>query len=89
MARKVVKVYLTPEQKRMLECICQSLGLDESEVLRQAFMEYAKSMSPNNRKSARKGLNLTRLKTKGESKVLWELFVNLFSETYIQENDKL
>lgn len=25
--------------------ICQSLGMDESEVLRHAFMEYAKSIS--------------------------------------------
>ncbi|MDI6847759.1 MAG: hypothetical protein QMD23_06490 [Candidatus Bathyarchaeia archaeon] len=25
--------------------ICQSLGIGESEVLRQAFMEYAKSIS--------------------------------------------
>lgn len=45
MARKVVKVYLTPEQKRMLERICHSLGMDESEVLRHAFMEYARSIS--------------------------------------------
>ena len=43
--RKVVKVYLTPEQKRILERICYRLGMDESEVLRQAFMEYAKSIS--------------------------------------------
>lgn len=45
MARKVVKVYLTPEQKRLLERICNSLGMDESAVLRYAFMEYAKSIS--------------------------------------------
>jgi hypothetical protein len=43
--RKVVKVYLTPEQKRILERIRYRLGMDESEVLRQAFMEYAKSIS--------------------------------------------
>jgi len=41
MARKIVKVYLTPEQKRLLERICHSLGMDESEVLRVAFMDYA------------------------------------------------
>jgi hypothetical protein len=45
MPRKVVKVYLTPEQKRILERICHRLGMDESAVLRQAFMEYAKSIS--------------------------------------------
>ena len=45
MARKVVKVYLTPEQKKLLERICHSLGMDESEALRQAFMEYAKSIN--------------------------------------------
>jgi len=45
MARKIVKVYLMPEQKRLLERICYSLGMDESEVLRVAFMDYAKSLS--------------------------------------------
>jgi len=45
MARKLVKVYLTPEQKKLLERICHSLGMDESEVLRVAFMDYAKSLS--------------------------------------------
>jgi hypothetical protein len=45
MPRKVVKVYLTPEQKRILERIFIRLGMDESAVLRQAFMEYAKSIS--------------------------------------------
>jgi len=45
MARKIVKVYLTPEQKKLLEKICQSLGMDESEALRVAFMDYAKSLS--------------------------------------------
>jgi len=44
-ARKVVKVYLTPEQERMLERICHSLGMDESEVLHHAFMEYARRIS--------------------------------------------
>lgn len=45
MARKVVKVYSTPEQKKLLERICQTLGMGESEVLRYGFMEYAKSVS--------------------------------------------
>jgi hypothetical protein len=45
MARKVVRVYLSAEQKKLLERICKSLGLDESEALREAFMDYAKSIS--------------------------------------------
>ena len=45
MARKIVKVYLSPEQKRILDKICQSLGMHESEALRHAFMDYAKSIS--------------------------------------------
>ena len=45
MARKVVKVYLTPEQRKLLERVCQSLGMNESEVLRYVFMEYARSIS--------------------------------------------
>ncbi|MEM2889514.1 MAG: ribbon-helix-helix protein, CopG family [Candidatus Bathyarchaeia archaeon] len=40
-----VKVYLSPEQRRILKRIAESLGIGESEVLRQAFMEYAKSIS--------------------------------------------
>ncbi|MEM2507545.1 MAG: ribbon-helix-helix protein, CopG family [Nitrososphaeria archaeon] len=40
-----VKVYLSKEQKHLLERIAKSLGIGESEVLRQAFMEYAKSIS--------------------------------------------
>ena len=40
-----VKVYLSKEQIRLLERIAESLGIGESEVLRQAFMEYAKSIS--------------------------------------------
>jgi len=46
MARKNwVKVYLSREQRRLLQRIAQGLGIGESEVLRQAFMEYAKSIS--------------------------------------------
>jgi hypothetical protein len=44
MARKVVKVYLPPAQKRVLDRMCLSLGMAESEALRTAFLEYAKSL---------------------------------------------
>lgn len=44
MPRKVVKVYLTPEQKRLVERICHNLGMDESELLRYTFMEFARSV---------------------------------------------
>jgi len=40
-----VKVYLSGEQRRLLTRISESLGIGESEVLRQAFMEHAKSIS--------------------------------------------
>lgn len=40
-----VKVYLSSEQRCLLTRIAESLGIGESEVLRQAFMEYAKSIS--------------------------------------------
>ena len=45
MARKIVKVYLTPQQKKLLEKICYGLGMGESDVLRYAFLELAKSVS--------------------------------------------
>jgi hypothetical protein len=38
------KVYLSDEQKRLLRRIVESLGIGESVVLRQAFMEYAESI---------------------------------------------
>jgi hypothetical protein len=44
MGRKVVKVYLPPQQKRVLQHMCISLGMAESEALRTAFLEYAKSL---------------------------------------------
>jgi len=44
MARKVVKVYLPPQQKKVLQQMCFSLGMAESEALRTAFLEYAKSI---------------------------------------------
>ena len=46
MARKTwVKVYLSQKQKKLLEKIAKSLQIGESEVLRQAFMEYAKDLN--------------------------------------------
>jgi hypothetical protein len=45
MARKVVRVYLSTQQKQLLERLCKTLGIDESEALREAFMDYAKSIS--------------------------------------------
>ena len=44
MARKVVKVYFPVEQKRILEVMCKTLGMNESEALREAFLDYAKSI---------------------------------------------
>ncbi|MGD0978803.1 MAG: ribbon-helix-helix protein, CopG family [Candidatus Bathyarchaeia archaeon] len=41
----VVRVYLSIEQKKLLERMCKTLGIDESEALREAFMDYAKSIS--------------------------------------------
>jgi hypothetical protein len=41
--RKLVRVCLSCEQKRLLEWYCKSLGVGESEALRDAFMDYAKS----------------------------------------------
>jgi hypothetical protein len=40
-----IKVYLSKEQRKLLRRIAEGLGIGESEVLRQAFMEYAKSIS--------------------------------------------
>lgn len=45
MPRKVVKVYLSTKQKKLLLKICKRLDMDESEVMRLAFMEYAKDIS--------------------------------------------
>jgi hypothetical protein len=44
MTRKIVKVYLPPQQKKVLQHVCISLGMAESEALRTAFLEYAKSL---------------------------------------------
>ncbi len=45
MPKSLIKVYLSPEQRELLQRVADSLGMDESEVLRQAFMEYAKSIN--------------------------------------------
>jgi len=45
MQKKWIKVYLSEEQRSLLRRIAEGLGIGESEVLRQAFMEYAKSIS--------------------------------------------
>lgn len=44
MHQKVVKVYLTKEQKWVLEKLCSIMGTDQSETLRLGFMDYAKSI---------------------------------------------
>jgi len=41
MARKFVKVYLSPETAHILESAAQKTGLSEEEILRHAFIEYA------------------------------------------------
>jgi len=45
MQKKWIKVYLSEEQRSLLRRIAEGLGIGESEVLHQAFMEYAKSTS--------------------------------------------
>jgi hypothetical protein len=45
MRKNWIKVYLSKEQRRLLKRIAEGLGISESEVLRQAFMDYAKSIS--------------------------------------------
>lgn len=45
MRKSWIKVYLSKEQRTLLRRIAEGLGIGESEVLRQAFMEYAKSIS--------------------------------------------
>ena len=45
MRKKWIKVYFSREQGNILRRIVEGLGIGESEVLRQAFMEYAKSIS--------------------------------------------
>ncbi|MEM2463252.1 MAG: ribbon-helix-helix protein, CopG family [Candidatus Bathyarchaeia archaeon] len=46
MPRKcIVKVILSKEQKEMLEELARRLGTSESETMRMALMDYAKSLS--------------------------------------------
>ncbi len=46
MARKcVVKVVLSKEQREILSELAKRLGSSESEILRIAFMDYAKELS--------------------------------------------
>ena len=45
MARIGIKTYLSTEHVKLLKEICVKYGLTESEVLREAFMEYAKSLN--------------------------------------------
>jgi hypothetical protein len=39
------RVVLSPQHKEILDSICIKLGQSESETLRIAFLEYAKSIS--------------------------------------------
>ena len=43
--RDIVKVVLSRQQREILDVICQRLGQSESETLRVAFLEYARSLS--------------------------------------------
>jgi hypothetical protein len=43
--KHIVRVVLSPQQKELLDRICHKLGQSESETLRIAFLEYAKSIS--------------------------------------------
>jgi DnaJ-domain-containing protein 1 len=43
--RDIVRVVLSKQQREILRQISEKLGQSESEVLRMAFMEYAKSIS--------------------------------------------
>ena len=43
--KPIIKVVLSKEQKAILDSLSRKLGLSESELMRTAFMEYAKSLS--------------------------------------------
>ena len=46
MPRKhIARVVLSPQHKEILDNICVKLGQSESETLRIAFLDYAKSIS--------------------------------------------
>jgi|GEM_PF-6796683 len=46
MPLKVVRVYLPKELYSVLERMIEELGISESEILRQAFIEYARNYKP-------------------------------------------
>lgn len=43
MPRKVVRVYFPRELKPLLDNVVEKMGLSESEVLRMAFIDWAKA----------------------------------------------
>lgn len=43
--RDIVRVVLSKQQREILKQISEKLGQSESEVLRMAFVEYARSIS--------------------------------------------
>jgi hypothetical protein len=43
--KSIVKVVLSPQRKEILDYICWKLGQSESETLRIAFIEYARSIN--------------------------------------------
>jgi len=43
--KKIVRVVLSPQHKEILESISVKLGQSESETMRVAFLEYAKSIN--------------------------------------------
>jgi hypothetical protein len=43
--KPIVRVVLSKEQREILDKIAAKLGQSESETMRMAFMEYAKSIS--------------------------------------------
>ncbi|MEM3666904.1 MAG: ribbon-helix-helix protein, CopG family [Candidatus Bathyarchaeia archaeon] len=45
MPKHIVKTVLSREQHEILKRLAQRLGTSESEIMRTAFMEYAKSLS--------------------------------------------
>jgi hypothetical protein len=43
--KHIVRVVLSPQQKELLDKICQKLGQSESETMRIAFLQYAEKLS--------------------------------------------
>jgi hypothetical protein len=46
MARKIVGAYISPEQKKLLETVIQTLGIHENKVPRYTFLEYTTHSGP-------------------------------------------